>query len=184
MVDAWLPELLLFEDSDGNWGEYIELLHEKFLDDFHRSPPTWPGKRVGLKRHPEYAGKSATFWHMISEGSTEADRTPDLRRCERIPWPRPLIGEFDDMPAGTGRSRIIWWKESRGKEERYLLALSDFSYVVVVVDRGDYVLPWTAFTVEYTNRREKFRKVYEAFWSVRKAEAAPKDGLVTPSTHG
>ncbi|MNH30689.1 hypothetical protein D3C79_909980 [compost metagenome] len=47
-----------------------------------------PAKRLGLKRHPVIQGKEATFWHMISEGNDEAERLPDLRRCERIRWPR------------------------------------------------------------------------------------------------
>lgn len=35
-------------------------------------------------------GKEATFWHMIQEGRIEEDRTPDIRRCERIRWPKPI----------------------------------------------------------------------------------------------
>lgn len=92
----WLPDLVLFEDSGGDWSRYLDRLHLQFAADFMHTMPTWPRKRVGLKRHPEYDGKSATFWHMISEGSSEADRIPDFRRCERIAWPRQIMDEFDD----------------------------------------------------------------------------------------
>jgi hypothetical protein len=97
---------------------YLERLHQQFTRDFVESLPTWPGKHVGLKRHPEYDGKSATFWHMISEGSDETERTPDLRRCERIAWPRPVIDAFDEVPPGTMPARIIWWQEIRGSEQK------------------------------------------------------------------
>lgn len=184
MSGMWLPELMLLDDSNGDWPAYLDRLHRQFAADFVDSSPHWPGKRVGLKRHPEHDGKSATFWHMISEGKSEADRTPDFRRCERIAWPRPMMDEFDAASPGTTECRLIWWKETRGREERYLLSTKEFDYVVVVADRGNFVLPWTAFVVEHEHQRRKRRQAYEAFWKAKKAEAAPKDGLVTPSTHG
>lgn len=169
MSGYWLPGLLLFEDSEGNWPRYLERVHRQFLGDFVDSLPRWPNKRVGLKRYPEHDGKSATFWHMISDGESEADRLPDFRRCERIGWPRPMMDEFDEAEPGSTDCRLIWWKETRGHEERYLLATPDFSYVVVVADRGDFVLPWTAFVVEHEHQRRKRRKAYEAFWKARKS---------------
>lgn len=184
MCDVWLPKLMTLGATGGDWSAYLELIHAQFAHDFVSTKPSWPGKRVGLKHHPEHQGKSATFWHMISEGSDESERTPDLRRCERIAWPRPFMDEFDDTPPETSGSRILWWKETRKTDERYLLSLEDFSYVVVVADRGEFVLPWTAYTVEHAHRRGKLRKAWEAFWIAKKAEAAPRDGFVTPSTHG
>ena len=184
MSDDWLPELLLLEDSEGDWSRYLERLHRKFVADFVDTTAHWPGKRVGLKRHPEHDGKSATFWHMLSDGKSEADRLPDFRRCERIGWPRPMMDEFDESPPDSTGCRLIWWKETRGREKRYLLATVDFSYIVVVADRGDFVLPWTAFVVEHDHQRKRHRKTYEKFWNARKAEAAPEGGFVTPSTHG
>jgi len=184
MSTDWLPELLLLEDAGGNWGVYLDRLHARFVADFIDSKPTWDGKRVGVKRHPEYDRKSATFWHFISEGDVEAERQPDMRRCERIGWPRPIIDEFDAIAQGATEARIIWWKETRRNEKRYLLAPEDFSYIVVVADRGEYVLPWTAFCIERAHERGKRERAYRQFWEAQKAEAAPKDGLVTPSTHG
>lgn len=184
MNEEWLPDLLTLNESGGDWTRYLERLHQQFARDFIESLPSWPGKRVGLKRHPEYDGKSATFWHMISEGTNEVERTPDLRRCERIAWPRSIIDEFDEVPPSVATAKIVWWQEKRRSDTRYLLALDDFSYVVVVADRGNFVLPWTAYLVEHTHRRDKLRKAWQTFWASKKAEAAPKDGLVTPSTHG
>ena len=101
-------------------------------------------------------GKEATFWHIISEGDVESERLPDLRRCERIRWPRPMIEAIKF-------SHIKWWRNKRKEEERIVIALEDFSYVVVLADRGEYVLLWTAYYVEQEHRRQKLRKEYKAY---------------------
>jgi len=166
MSTAWLPALLRLEDANGNWTAYLEQLHACFVADFIDSKPIWPGKRVGVKRLPEHDGKSATFWHFISEGIEEAERTPDMRRCERIRWPRPLMEEFNGIQPSKSNARIVWWKETRNGEDRYMLAPKDFSYIVVVVDRGKYVLPWTAFWVQYEHQRRKREQAYRRFWDI------------------
>lgn len=168
MSTHWLPELLLLEHSKGDWNHYLDQLHARFKADFIESRPAWPGKRVAVKRHPETAGKTATFWHLISDGAIEDERVPDMRRCERIGWPRPMMDEFDESNPAHGARRIVWWKESRGREERYVLAPEDFSYIVVVADRGDYVLPWTAFCVEYDHQRSKRERAFRTFWQAKK----------------
>ena len=94
MSADWLPPLVLLEDSGGDWKSYEEVLYGWFTADFLKSQPRWPGKRVGLKRHPMSQDKEATFWHFISEGETEADRLMDMRRCERIRWPHPMMRHF------------------------------------------------------------------------------------------
>lgn len=155
-VDAWLPDLILLESCGGEWSAYLELVYERFLQDWINDPPReFDGKRMSVKRHPMIEGREATFWHFISEGRNEDERTPDLRRCERIPWPRPIAEAIDD-------GRLHCWKNTRGREERYVLSLTDFSYVVIIADRGEYVLPWTAYCVEQRHRREKLQKEYQA----------------------
>lgn len=164
MSDAWLPPLIKMSDADvsGNWTAFLTKVYGQFEKDFVRSKPVFLQKRMGLKRHPEYDNKSATFWHFISEGTDEAERTPDLRRCERIAWPRAIIEAIQT-------DQILWWKEKRGASERYILALPDFSYVVVVDDRGEYVLPWTAYCVEYDHQRRKLSKKHQQYWSDQKS---------------
>lgn len=65
----------------------------------------------------------------------------------------------------TSSDPIVWWKNQRGAEHRYLLALSDFSYLVVVADRGDFVLPWTQYCIEREHQRCKCRREFEAYWA-------------------
>jgi hypothetical protein len=105
----WLPTLVVFNSYNGDWDLYEAALYAVFMTDFVHSKPTFRGKRLGLKRHPVSQGKEATFWHLISEGANEADRTPDMRRCERIGWPRPGIDNCD------AQNVKVWEAQRRGE---------------------------------------------------------------------
>ena len=61
---------------------------------------------------------------MISEGSVEEERTPDLRRMERIRWPAPVIEHSDD---GVIK---VWRNQRRRNETRILLWLEELDYLV------------------------------------------------------
>lgn len=158
----WLPELVLLEDYGGNWEAYLNRIYQIFKNDFVDSKPIYPGKRMSLKRHPLTKGKEATFWHFIQAGPNEDDRIPDLRRCERIPWPRPIIEGFQS-------DKVCAWKTRRNTHRRIVIALKDFSYVVVLEEREDYVLPWTAYYVEQRHRRAKLEK---EFLTTKKTDTA------------
>ncbi len=157
---GWLPDLVLFEAHDGDWARYIEAVHAVFRRDFVSSRPPFRGRPLNLKRHPVTQGREATFWHFISEGSNEEERLPDLRRCERIAWPRPIIEAVES-------GHVHCWPNLRGREQRFVLAVEDFSYVVVLADRGAFLLPWTAYCVEREHQRRKLQKEYEE-WKAQK----------------
>jgi hypothetical protein len=148
------------DDHGNDWPTYLRVLQRVFRRDFVEQPlPSFRGTRMALKKHPFVDGMEATFWHMISEGGeggTETDRLPDFRRCERIAWPRPIIEAVDT-------DRVKSWPTVRRSEARVMLALGDFSYVVVVALRNGYALPWTAFPVVHEHQRRKYRKEYERF---------------------
>lgn len=158
MNDApdWLPPLVLFNDHDGNWHIYLDAVYAWFKRDFVDSKPMFQGRRLGLKRLPVTHGKEATFWHMIQEGAVEDDRTPDFRRCERIRWPRPII-EHDANPV------IKVWRNQRRGESRVCLWLEQESYLVVLADRGNYILPWTAYQVVQPHQQRKLQTEYESY---------------------
>ncbi|OGT19060.1 MAG: hypothetical protein A2V90_00860 [Gammaproteobacteria bacterium RBG_16_57_12] len=158
MSDApgWLPPLVLFSDYGGKWDAYLDAIYEWFKQDFIDSKPVFQGRRLGLKRHPMTHGKEATFWHMIQEGDIEEDRAPDFRRCERICWPRPVIEHNDD-------SAIKIWRNQRGNEVRVCLWFAQENYLVILADRGDYILPWTAYLVEQPHRQRKLQREYEEY---------------------
>lgn len=158
MSPNWLPSLVFLHDHRGDWNSYEEVLYGHFRSDFVLSRPTFRGCLVGLKRYPLDRGKEATFWHLISEGANEAGRLPDMRRCERIRWPRPMIHDSE-----SNGLRI--WKQERRGEPRLAIALSDFSYVVILAERsgsnGTYHLPWTAFCVEHPHQRIKLEREWQ-----------------------
>lgn len=155
---SWLPALIPFD-----WNHYIESLESAYAV-FHRdfgsdkARPGFNGRRLGLKRHPELDGKSATFWHFVSEGKVEEDRTPVRSRIERIAWPRAIILEAGRIPP-----RVHVWSNKRGRNTRWMITLDDYSYLVVLDDRGEYLLPWTAYPVEHDHQREKLRREHAAW---------------------
>jgi hypothetical protein len=154
----WLPALVPFD-----WNRYeesLEAAYQVFVRCFGdvKVRPAFQGRRLGLKRHPELDGKSATFWHFVTEGNVEEDRTPVRSRIERIAWPHALIVEAGGIPP-----RVCVWCTERGRSKRWLIALEDFSYLVILDDRGEYLLPWTAYPVEHDHRREKLRKEHAAW---------------------
>jgi len=151
---------VLLEAYGGDWNSYCDALYQFFHEDFIASQATYHGMRVAIKRHPLLKGKEATFWHLISEGDVEDERLPDLRRCERIRWPRPII----DASSGD---KVRFWRARRG-EERVVIAVGDFSYVVVLAIRRGYVVLWTAYYVEREHRRRKLRAECDEYWQEQK----------------
>ncbi|MCY1995836.1 hypothetical protein OW766_00745 [Klebsiella pneumoniae] len=151
-----LPLLVLLEDYSGVWNDYFEVVYKIFYQDFVLTKPVFRKKRLGLKRHPEYEGKSATFWHMVSTGDQEEERIPDIRRCERIAWPKPII-DGSDTPC------LKIWAEPKGKNQRIHIWFEDEGYLVVLDDRKDYILPWTAFFIEKKHQKDKYNKRWKRY---------------------
>ena len=114
------------------------------------------GKWVRCRRDPIYDGKYAGFWHCVSEGSDEANRTPDLRRCERIGWVRAVIVNADSA------SEIDSWENQRQGEPRNLLWFRE-EYLVVLAQRTrkhdgfQYLQLITAYHTPEKSRRKKLR---------------------------
>jgi hypothetical protein len=160
----WLPELLRLADFEGDWDTYLDAIYQAFRRDFVLSTPLFRGTRMVLKRFPVTDGKEATFWHIISEGKDEQDRTPDMRRCERIRWPRPIIEMVDHEPI------LKVWENQRDGETRTCIWLTyeNVDYLVVLARRKDYILLWTAYPITYPHQKVKLQREYEAF----KARAA------------
>lgn len=72
-----LPDLILLEHYGGNFNNFLNAAYELFKADFINKKPIFRGIRLGLKKHPIYEGKEATFWHLTSEGDDEENRIPD-----------------------------------------------------------------------------------------------------------
>lgn len=161
MQPKWLPELVTLEVYQGNWGYYLEVLYSFFKDDFINKIPRFNGLGVGIK-HELLNGKEITFWHIISEGDVETERIPNIRRCERIRWPRPII-EYSNAP------EIKIWEIEKKRSKRVYLWLELYDYLVVLIKKSSYYLLLTAFPIEYEHYRNKLRKEYDDY---KKTEAA------------
>ena len=159
-----LPDLILLEDFRGNWNDFYDAVYQCFKEDFIKNPiRTFNGKKVGLKRHPLSSdNKEATFYHMTHEGKDEQNREPDIRRMERIKWPKYLMAHFQNV-------HLKVWRNKRGTNENILIFHEEEGYLLVLADRGTYILPWTAYTVFEDHRKLKLIKEYRAY---KKAEAA------------
>ena len=153
----WLPPLVICDWNRHD--ETVERAYAIFQQDFGEtaSRPQFRGRRLGLKRYPEFDGKSATFWHFVTEGEIETERIPDGRRLERIGWPRAMLLEAAKVP-----SRVKVWSNRRKAALRWLLAVEDFSYLLVLDDRGEFLLPWTAYCVDQEHRRRKLEREFHA----------------------
>jgi hypothetical protein len=152
----WLPPLVFLEDYGGDWKQYIEVVYAYFKSDFVDTKPRFGNRPVKLKRYPLLDGKEATFWHVTSEGKDETQRVPDLRRCERIRWPRPIIKHFEDKA-------IRCWPNKRSRDKRIILWFCEQDYVVILADRKKYVLLWTAYYVSYEHTRQNLLAEYEEY---------------------
>lgn len=152
----WLPALVYFQNYGGQWEPYCEALYKYFENDFVKSKPKFENRVVQLKLYPLFQGKEATFWHITHEGKIENQRTPDLRRCERIRWPRPIIEHNSD-------DAIRCWPNKRGRAERIVLWIYKQDYVVILDVRRGYILLWAAYCVTYENRKRQLLKEYEEY---------------------
>jgi len=162
---AWLPGLVQISEYGGNWEKYLEAIYQIFRKDFLESQPVFRGSRVQAINPKRVQGKEATFWHIISEGKDEDERTPDFERCKRIRWSRAIIEKGEPEPV------LKIWESSRGRETRVLLRLTftDNDYLVVLVRHAGKIFLLTAYLLTWPNQKRKLQEEYEAY---QKANAA------------
>jgi hypothetical protein len=160
----WLPPLIRLNDYHGDWERYVNALYDHFKHEFIDSHPFLDGVRISFMRRPMDQGKVATFWHLISQGKVEEERLPDLRRCERIRWPRAIIEHADE-------AYVKVWENQRPKGKRICLWLEGKEYLVVLGKGDGYRLLLTAYPVTQQHSKRKLQREYEAY--VLKGNAAP-----------
>ena len=99
---------------------------------------------------------------MTHKGKIENERTPDLRRCECMPWARVTIDK-------TIEYSLRFWEQDRNNKKRICIWLDPdnkgdedyINYFVILDVRKNYILPWTAFVAEYKHELKKKKKEYE-----------------------
>lgn len=154
--DMKLPELVKMEDYNGDANKYIEALYAFFKQDFIKSKPIYKNIEVNIIKEPKLKDKEWTFWHITSEGKKEEERIPDIRKCEKIRWIKPIIESTDN-------GEIKFWRNERGKDKRICLCYGDWEYIVILIDRKKYILLCTAYPVERDHTKTKLQKECDDF---------------------
>ena len=151
-----LPELIELKQFGGNFDRHLEAIYELFKRDFIDRKPVFRGMRLGLKKYPLHQAKEATFWHMTSIGEHEDSRTPELRRMERIQWHATMINKSE-------HPYLKVWENTRGTKTNVLIFHDAENYLVVLRKATDYIIPWTAYLIEYRSRKDKLMREYENY---------------------
>ena len=155
--DRILPQKILLEDYGGDYHRYIDAVYTIFKNDFIKHKTLWGTHKLNLKFNPIFQDRAYTFYHMTHEGEVEDERTPDLRRCECLPWAKPTL-------QNTQLWQLKFWRQERkNSKNRICIWLDnedDTDYYVILEVRESYVLLWTAFVSEYTNSTQKKEKEY------------------------
>ena len=150
------PDLLLFQDFGGDWSRYEKELNRIFTEKIAWGSLRFRNLPINCRRIPETGGRWASFWHLIQEGEEEDERTPDLRRCERLPWIPWVINNATTHP------KIDEWQNKRGSETNSLLWYRE-EYLVVLSQRRGYWLLKTAYLTDKKRRIEQLRKERNAY---------------------
>lgn len=168
-----LPTLVKIEqmagvDSAEKWKNYVEVIYEIFCAEVANARLAYQGLPIKCRYHEPYDGKHFSFWHMISNGFVEEDRTPDFERCARIRWISFLICHADDP------NFVRVWEQERktkhGRKKRVVLWLYNHDYVVILEPKATCYFIITTYCISGGTRR-KFTKEWED-WEAKKAEAA------------
>jgi len=56
-----------------------------------------------------------------------------------------------------------WCWVRYGGEQRICLWFEYENYLVILADRGKYILPWTAYLVQQPHRQRKLQREYEEY---------------------
>ena len=142
----------------GEWesGGYEDLLYEVFMATLVNAKLSFRGLPINLRRLPIYKEKHSAFWHLISEGNVEEERTPDMERCRYLPWAAWVISAY-------GRtSEISAFENKRKGGTNVVLWYEPGDYAVILSKRSTYFLLVTAYPLT-SDRKESFKRDRDEF---------------------
>jgi len=174
-----LPELICLNDYNGNFQSYIDAVYSVFERDLIKNRPQFGSYQLILKNNPLFQQRSYTFYHLTHKGEFETERTPDLRRCERIGWVKPTIGNVENW-------KLKFWEQSRNGKSRICIQLSvedDVDYFVILDVRVNCVIIWTAFVAEYEHEKRKKEKEYQNWIRDNIGKIYTPDSLIAKITN-
>jgi hypothetical protein len=157
----WLPDVLRYSDFNGEWERFLAIVYQIFERDFKHSTPTYQGHPVIYDSRIE-DGKEAAFWHITCRDDPRTQkRELDIRRCERIPWPRPMIEHSKE-------STISVWKNKRKHDTRVLIWLESLDYLVVIAEKPRSMILITAYCTDIKSQRQKLIKERKEYYKMQK----------------
>lgn len=160
--DLIFPDQIYFENYSGNFEKYFEAVYTIFKHDFIKKQPLYDDKKVTVRRYPEVEGIHRTFYHITHEGEDESNRIPDLRRMERIKFPKFVI---ENCP----HFELYIWEKKFGKDIRIHVLNEKEQYIVVFEKRKSYFILITAFYIDKSHTLKKKLKEYEAYIKAKTA---------------
>jgi len=166
----WLPEIV----SVDPWTENTyEILYAMFCRDIRDYNLRYNGNDVWCFNDTE-GGKEIIFWHLTTrdikkqkiprrkkkfypeeQTGTGKIRLPDLRRCERLPWIKPLI-EHPSEP-----EVLAWDYEEGDRKIKTYIWIRDNDFVVIMKKYPDDKRRLiTSFYVDRLFKRKDFERKY------------------------
>jgi hypothetical protein len=151
-----------------------EMLYKIFCRDIRDHIPQYMGHNVWIYRDME-DGKEILFWHLTTRTSkqkmiprrklkfypdnqvcSEPERLPDLRRCERLPWVKPLIERSSEPEV------LSWDYEECDLTIKTYIWVKDYDFVVIMKKYSDGKRRLiTSFYVDENYKRDDFKRKYE-----------------------
>ncbi len=169
-MPEWLPEMA----SVDPWTEATyEMLYRIFCRDIRDGSLKYANHDVWIFREME-DGKEKIFWHLTSRDKkperiprrkkkffpadleyAEHERLPDLRRCERLPWIKPLI----EHP--TEPEVLAWDYEEGYKTIKTYIWIRNYDFVVIMKKFPDGKRRLiTSFYIDSEYKRDDFKRKY------------------------
>ena len=162
MTPHWIPELET-QNIGEEFSSYENRLYDIFRRDFILSHPTYDNLTVTVRRHEEEEdGKWAGFFHITStEDHATGERITDVRRCERIRYPRPTVQYCRQCPqcAYTICEKPMVWKEPWRGRTRANILVDPERYLVVLEPHPEKPRPYCMLvTAYYLDQEHSYRK--------------------------
>jgi hypothetical protein len=153
---SWIGPLIELSEFKGDVKAYFVRLYKVFTADFITSPAVFNGKPIIFDNRIGDQKMVECFWHITSTTDPASGRLPDMRRCERIGWIKPII-YHDTDPA------VIKWESIRKGKVRTLLLLNDGDFLVVLVNRPRNYFLTTAYPINHPSQKKKLIKAHDAY---------------------
>ena len=162
----WLPAALRYGDFDGDYDRFLAVVYEVFERDFKQSKPHYHSHAISYDSRME-DGKEAAFWHITSSfNPSTGSRELDLRRAERIPWPRPMMENCSDKAISVWKNERI--REEGARQTRILIWLEGLDYLVVLAEMRRLIVLITAYCTDSNHQRRKLRKERDEYYGMQK----------------